>query len=314
MSLAIYKPFAKLLFAGLGVFGMPLDVHRERPKFEAPIQRVGVVSVRAPISYLSFDGKKVLMVPEFDLFIDLPMDLKGVHISRNYEAMVEVVELLDGKTFKLEDACGLMARELLKRHEYASRSEVRAKGEVITPKRAPVTKAKGYETFDVFASAVARRDGSIRRSIGVGVVGLTACPCAQELLKEGVTLPDDFPFGTHVQRAYGVLMTELPEGYELDVKKLYDIVERSFSSPTYGTLKRADEKEVVERALKNPKFAEDCVRSMMDGFVKSFPDLGDDVVVRFYVRSEESIHEHDLVAESVCELGRLRSMRNGGQG
>lgn len=290
------------------------DVHGLRPPFEAPLKRVGVSSVRAPISYLSFDGKRALTIPTFDLFIDLPMDMRGVHASRNYEAMVEVVDVLDGKTFRLEDACSLMAKELLRRHGYARRVEVRAKGEVTTVRKAPVTKAKSYETFDIFASVIAQRNGRFKRSIGVGVVGLTACPCAQELVKKGWTgLPDDFPFGTHVQRAYGMLFTELPEGYELDAKRLYDIVESSFSSPTYGMLKRADEKELVERALRNPRFAEDCVRLMMEKFIDGFSDLGDNIAVWFYVRSEESIHKHDFVAESLCRIGELRAMRDGGQ-
>jgi GTP cyclohydrolase-4 len=61
----------------------------------------------------------------------------------------------------------------------------------------------------------------------------------------------------------------------------------------------------------NAKFVEDCVRSMAEGVVEEFPDLGDDAVVTMKQSNDESIHQHNAHAERVAELGTLRSEVSG---
>jgi GTP cyclohydrolase-4 len=307
------------------------DIHKRRPEIRVSISKVGVASVKMPVGYLSFEDKPVIVVPKFDAYIDVPMSVKGMHASRNYEVIMSVLREQMSSRYKLEDVCALIVKELLAKHEYASKAEVKASGEVVFERSTPITKIKTYETCDIFAQAIGERlQNSMRitRRIGVGLVGITTCPCAQEVLRDLIEnelsnkldisskdlklIFDNIPLGTHFQRAYGSLIMDVPQGFNIDAKTLVDIVERSMSAPTYGLLKRIDEAEVTKNALLNPRFAEDCVRYMAKNFVDTFANLPDNIVVSFSVKSYESIHKHDFIAEINASLGEIRGQLNGG--
>ncbi|MEM2955379.1 MAG: GTP cyclohydrolase MptA [Nitrososphaerales archaeon] len=301
------------------------DMHEKYPEVTLSINKVGVVSVKMPIGYVTLKNKPVIIVPVFDAFIDLPSKQKGIHSSRNYEVINGVLSRYVGKTYKLEDVCVAMSKELLEKHEYATRSEVRARGEAIFKQRTPKTKSLSYESFKIIAKAIAERrsNGSIntRRMIGIGLTGITACPCAREVVKkiaegemEKLDLTKDkmkkilerIPIATHMQRAYGSVIVEIPDYIELEATRLVQIIADSMSSSTFELLKRPDEAELVIHATSNPRFVEDCVRYMMCYFVKEFPDFPDNIRLVFKVRSMESIHQHDLIAERVASLGEIR--------
>ena len=91
------------------------------------------------------------------------------------------------------------------------------------------------------------------------------------------------------------------------VDDLIDLVEASFSSPTFELLKRPDEGQVVINAHRNTRFVEDVVRQVLDRFVKRYTDLPDSVQVDVVSDSEESIHKHDAYAERTATLGELRA-------
>lgn len=294
------------------------EVHNEKPGVPVSLERVGVTGVKMPIGFVYFEDKPVLVVPSFSAYINLPATRKGIHASRNYEIITEVLEEFAGKTYKLENVCSEIAKELLRRHEYANRSEVKAVGEAIIEKLTPKTEMITYEPCMIIASAKAKKnskgDIKTKKMVGVGVRGITACPCAQEMLREtfseNLDLPKkvfkEIPWATHMQRAYGLIVTEVPEGFKIDASKLVWIVEKSMSAPSYGLLKRSDEVEIVKKAIENPRFVEDCVRFMMKYFAESFSELPDNIAVRFKQRSAETIHKHDFVAERKTTLGEIR--------
>ena len=119
---------------------------------------------------------------------------------------------------------------------------------------------------------------------------MTACPCAQELVadasrerlvEQGFT--DDeiervfeaVPVATHNQRGIGRLYVGCPEGCdaELRAETLLRIVEESMSSEIFELMKRSDERAVVEKAHRRPRFVEDCVREMLRGADRRLPGL-----------------------------------------
>src|SRR5206468_5584185 len=153
-----------------------------------------------------------------------------------------------------------------------------------------------------------------RTLTGVEAQGMTACPCAQELVTgrsrerlaaEGFT--DDeiervlqaVPVATHNQRGIGSLHLGRPEGVDLDVdaRDLLHIVEQSMSSEIYELLKRSDEAAVVEKAHRNPRFVEDCVREMIRRVAESYPGLHDGGFVLARQENLETIHRHSVFAE-----------------
>jgi GTP cyclohydrolase-4 len=142
--------------------------------------------------------------------------------------------------------------------------------------------------------------------VGVEVIGMTACPCGQQTVTEMLDINSENPVMTHNQRNVCTLMVYMPEDVSLEADDLIDIVEASFSSPTFELLKRPDEGQVIINAHSNTKFVEDVVRCVLENFVKKFPDLPDEVYVDVISDSEESIHKHDAFAEREATLGELR--------
>ncbi|MEM4246430.1 MAG: GTP cyclohydrolase MptA [Candidatus Bathyarchaeia archaeon] len=307
-----------------------LDVQDAEPEAAIPLRKVGAVGIKMPIGFISIDNKPVTVIPTFNVFIDLPARQKGIHASRSYEVISETMAGYVGKTFKLENLCASVATELLKRHRYASRSEVRGRGEAIFERRAPKSRMTSYESCDIIATAVAWRkpdgEADVERKIEVGVTGVTACPCAQEILRDEARmeilkstrlrgqvvdrLMAHIPVATHMQRAYGTIRMDLPEGFEVDAIRFVQVIEDSMSASTFELLKRPDEVEVVRLAASHPRFAEDCIRYMMRNIAKRFPQLPGDVRLVFTVRSKESIHKHDFFAQRAITLGEIREELN----
>ena len=284
------------------------DVQSSPSSSNFKLTRVGVTGVKKQVTVKRPGMKEpTCLVVKMDLFVDLPAFQKGSHMSRNLELVSEVIdETLKEPISDLESFCAETARLLLKKHEYATFSEVKAEADYFFERTYPSGK-KGLEPYKLVAEARAKNTGEVKKLIGVRVIGMTACPCAREVIKtigkygEGMVPP------THNQRNITTLMIEVPgDDKSVDANDLIDIVERSFSSPTYSILKRGEEGELVFNAHKNPKFVEDVVRDILSRLLKKYKSLPDDVMVVVRSESEESIHKHNAFAERVTTLGELR--------
>jgi len=272
------------------------------------LTRVGVTGVKKLV-HIKRPGKKTSMplVVKMDLFVDLPASQKGSHMSRNLELVTEIIDMsLKQPVSDLESFCAKTAKLLLKKHEYATFSEVKAEADYFLDRTYPSGK-KGLEPYTLVAEARAKSSGEIKKLIGVRVIGMTACPCAHEVIKIIGKYDQKYIPPTHNQRNITTLMIEVPgDNKSVDANDLIDIVEKSFSSPTYSILKRKEEGQLVFNAHKNPKFVEDVVRDILGAILKKYNKLPDDVIVVVRSESEESIHKHNAFAERVTTLGELR--------
>jgi GTP cyclohydrolase-4 len=305
----------------------PHDVHRDRPKVRIPLEKVGVVGIRMPVSFTTFRGKRVVLLPVFEVFVDLPTMRRGIHASRSYEVIAEVFSEFVKSSYRIEDLCAAISTRLLERHEEATRTEVRARAEAVVDRTTPVTRIETYEPYTIFARAVTKLGNSqvtTKRVVGARAVGITACPCVKEsmdalfankilengshsLTKEQTkNLLRDPPTGTHMQRCIGSILMDSPQGYNVDLTDIIRIIEESTSAPTYELLKRPDELEMVTKALENPRFVEDSIRYMVKGILETYAELPGPTRVSMRMRSAESIHKHDMVAERQATLGELR--------
>ena len=298
--------------------GWMIDVNMERPPVSIEINRVGIVNVYVPIFSVRVGSRSALAMARVNAFINLPPDYKGIHASRNYESIMDIFTRYVGRRMRVEEICIGVARDLLDRHPYASSSDVLMKCLITLPERTPRTGKVSYERAYLYGRALARRgdDGTVeivRKGVGVKVAGITACPSAQRTIyaevarRVGVVAdPPEAPRATHMQRAFARVMVEMGEQYEVDALKLIRIARESMSARTYELLKREDEAQVIIDALRRPRFAEDVVREMAKRIVEEYKSLPDDTLVYLYVRSLESIHQHDLVAVLRSTLGNLR--------
>jgi GTP cyclohydrolase IV len=300
-----------------------VDVQAQPPPLALSLSRVGVTGVEKVIR-LRQDGAEQLFSARFECVIELGPNQKGAHMSRFEEVINDAIgEVVLGEaTFKAETLAERIA-QLVRTRQRARRAEVSIEARFPEHKPAPVSGIKTQELYTLHGCAVASELGT-RRLIGVTAQGITACPCAQELVagaarerleadgfdsEEVDRILAAVPVATHNQRGLGTLhvgCTELCED-EIDAAALLEIVEQSMSSEIYELMKRSDEAHVVEKAHRRPRFVEDCVREMVRGVIDRFPALADQAFVSARQVNLETIHQHDVVAERFGTLGEIRS-------
>lgn len=313
------------------IFNLP-DVQASKPNVPINLTRVGVTNVKKLVEIKRKDKRPIVLISTFDVFVDLPSDRKGANLSRNFEAVDEVLEnILSMPVYEIEKLCSDIAHNLLGRHEYANQAEVRMTSEYMVRRASPATGMKCQEVVNIFAEASAVRGSGdddyfdVKKLIGAEVVGMTACPCAQEIMRDKaanelaelgveketiIKFLERVPMATHNQRGRGTISIKVAHDFDVSLESIIEIIEHSMSSSVFEVLKRSDEKAVVETAHKNPKFVEDCVRAMADNIVKEFPNLPDDAVITIKQVNEESIHRHNAFAERVALLGELKKEIN----
>ena len=299
------------------------DVQARRPTVQLSLSRVGVTDVEKVIR-IQQNGAEQLFSARFECVVELGRDQKGAHMSRFEEVVNDAIGevVLGESTFKAETLAERIA-QLVRARQNARRAEVSIEARFPEHKPAPVSGIQTQELYTLHGSATCSELGT-RRLIGVTAQGMTACPCAQELVaataREQLTthgfdsgdidrILDIVPVATHNQRGLGTLhigCTELCDD-EIDASTLLGIVEHAMSSEIYELMKRSDEGHVVEKAHRRPRFVEDCVREMIRGVVDAFPDLGDAAFVEARQVNLETIHQHNVVAERFGTIGEVRN-------
>jgi len=298
------------------------DVQASVPATRMSLSRVGVTNVEK-VTRIGPRGAEQLYYAKLDCFVDLGPDQKGAHMSRFEEVINDVIgEVVLGEGgFKAEQLAQRIAVEVRER-QGARRAEVLVAARYPEHKPAPLSGIPTQEIYTLLGSAVASERGT-RRLVGVAAQGMTACPCAQQLVAgrsrerlaadgftdaEIASIFEAVPIATHNQRGLGTLHLGFPEECDTDVDaaELLAIVEDSMSSEIYELMKRSDEGAVVEKAHRRPRFVEDCVRESIRGAIERFGDLRDDAFVSARQENLETIHQHNVVAERFGLLGELR--------
>jgi GTP cyclohydrolase-4 len=297
------------------------DVQSGLPATQVSLSRVGVTGVEKVIRVRDRDREN-LFYAEMECFVDLEPKQAGVHMSRFEEIVAEAIdEVVLGEAFKAEVLAAHVAEKVRER-QHGRRAEVSLTArypEIVTT---PESGIDTQEIYVLFGTAVASEVGT-RTLTGVQAQGMTACPCAQEMVtglsrerlaEQGFDdaqiekIVSVVPIATHNQRGIGTLHIGCPEGGPawIDAPDLLRIVESSMSSEIYELMKRPDEMSVVVKAHETPRFVEDCVREMVRQVVEGYPDLPDDAFVMARQENLETIHRHNVVAERYGTLGELR--------
>ena len=300
-----------------------IDVQSQSPTLALSLSRVGVTAVEKVIR-LGQNGTEQLFSARFECVIELGSNQKGAHMSRFEEVVNDAIGqvVLGEHTFRAETLAEHIA-QLVRERQGARRAEVTVEARFPEHKPAPVSHIMTQELYTLHGVAVATELGT-RRLTGVTAQGMTACPCAQELVAAGARErleADGFdageierilqavPVATHNQRGLGTVYVGCPEdcNEEIDAATLVQIVEQSMSSEIYELMKRSDEGHVVEKAHRRPRFVEDCVREMVAGVIEQFPQLDDNAFVLARQVNLETIHQHNVVAE---RTGTIREIRD----
>jgi len=247
------------------------DVQSRADTRQIPINRVGIKDVRHPVRVKDRSAGEQHMVATFNMYVNLPHDFKGTHMSR-------FVEVLHHEREISVESFRVMLSEMTTRLD-AVAGHIDMNFPYFVMKRAPIS---GVESFmDYQASLVGEIcHGEAVMWIKVVVPVTSLCPCSKRISERGA----------HNQRSHVTIKARLRD--HMWIEELIDIAESEASCELYGILKRPDEKYVTERAYDNPKFVEDMVRDVA-ARLNSEPRIA-----AYVVESEnfESIHNHSAYA------------------
>ncbi|GGL27250.1 GTP cyclohydrolase I FolE2 [Halarchaeum grantii] len=298
------------------------DVQASAPDVSVGLSHVGVTGVEKLVT-LEREGKRpVVLTAEFEVYVDLPRERKGIDMSRNMEVIDETLQsAVDEPIYQVEDVCGEAADRLLAKHDYTSRAVVSMEATYMTREETPESERATQGTIDIVASATAREGEETREEVGARVTGMTVCPCSQQMMSAraaekladlGVDEEDvkaflqEVPQAGHSQRGHATLTVETAGTPGVNLMDLAEIAKESMSARIYNLAKRPDEDHMTYEAHANARFVEDCVRSMAEQVVESYDDLPEETVVTMRQSNDESIHQHNAHAERVAELHELR--------
>lgn len=248
------------------------DVQSTLDTRQIDIDRVGIKGIRHPVRVSDRDGGVQHTVANFNMYVHLPRDFKGTHMSR-------FVEILNNHERSISvESFGSMLDDMATRLE-ARAGHVEMNFPYFMNKAAPVSGVTSLIDYDVtFIGDV--QDGRQTFTVKVMVPVTSLCPCSKEISA----------YGAHNQRSH-VTITAKVNAF-IWVEEIVRIAEESASCELYPLLKRPDEKYVTERAYDNPKFVEDMVRDIAHR-LNLEPRID-----AYVVESEnfESIHNHSAYA------------------
>lgn len=250
------------------------DVQGRADLRRLPIQRVGITSLRYPLSVV-VGGRVQSTVGSWTLDVGLRADQKGAHMSR-------LIAWLDALTLRGEaltaDSLRADMAGMLRLLE-ADDGHIEVTFPFFIRKSAPVSGQQSLMEYD--GAWLARRQGGATRiSMQATVPVKSLCPCSKEV-------SDD---GAHNQRSHIKLLAGITGA--MDWSELVRFAEDNASCELWGLLKRPDEKWVTERAYANPKFVEDLIRDVALALDADARIGG----YRVAVTNFESIHAHDAYA------------------
>jgi GTP cyclohydrolase I len=247
------------------------DVQARADTRHLPINRVGIKDISHPVRVRDRSAGEQHTIATFNMYVSLPHNFKGTHMSRFVEALHAEREvsvesfrtMLAGMTERLGAETG----------------HIEMSFPFFVMKRAPVS---GVESLmDYRASLIGEhRHGRTELWVRVAVPVTSLCPCSKRIAD----------YGAHNQRSHVTITARLRS--HMWIEELIEVAENEASCELYGILKRPDEKYVTERAYDNPKFVEDLVRDVAARL------NGDERVAAYVVEAEnfESIHNHSAYA------------------
>ena len=248
------------------------DVQGSADTRRIAIDKVGIKDIRHPVRVRERGGAEQHTVANFNMYVYLPHDFKGTHMSRFVQILNNHEREISVDSFKdmLTEMSQLLESE-------AGHIEMRFP--YFVNKKAPVSGVESLLDYDVtFIGEI--RHGQPTLEIKVLVPVTSLCPCSKKISA----------YGAHNQRSH-VTVQVRTQGF-IWLEEIIEMIEREASSELFGLLKRPDEKYVTERAYNNPKFVEDMVRDVAKC-------LNEDARIAAYVveaENFESIHNHSAYA------------------
>lgn len=252
------------------------DVQNIAGDFKFPV-KAGISGVVMPILVKTQQGTLFSTVAKVDMHVLLPSRLRGVNMSR----LPIILSEMNQNSWVVDNLRDTLRKMLIRLESTTARMQLRFP--YFYNKQSPCSPNVGVAHADIIfdASLVDTQPESYCFILTVKVPVITLCPCSKEISSNSA----------HNQRAVVTITVAYDEF--VWIEELIRYAEVSSSAAPFPVLKRWDEKRVTEDAYKNPKFTEDVARGVASLLTADTRIAGFHVTVR----SQESIHQYDAVAE-----------------
>jgi GTP cyclohydrolase I len=250
-----------------------IDVQSRIDHRNINVDKVGVKDIRYPITVMDKKNGVQHTVASINMYVDLPREFKGTHMSR----FIEILNKFHGN-LDIRELSKIL--ESMQEHLHAESAHLEINFSYFIKKLSPVCETPGLMEYGcrVLGSLDYKRGYDLVLTVNVPIT--TVCPCSKEISKHGA----------HNQR--GMVRLAVRFKRFVWIEDLVRLVECAASCEVYSVLKRPDEKFVTEKAYENPKFVEDVVRDIAH-------ELKNDSNIQWFmvdVENFESIHNHSAYA------------------
>lgn len=257
----------------------------ELPQHQVYLTNVGIKNLKTFVK-VARDDNHYRFIADVELVVDLDSHLKGVHMSRLVESATEILtDEANDEATSFEDLNERVLKMLKSKFPFKN-GHIIMKFEFAHEVMTPVSKRRSIEVYPVEIHTISNGEEKNIHHLTVKASGNTACPHALAVA-EGKR--------THVQRAISSLTLSGNSDKLPLIEEMIEVLEGSFSSPTFSVLKTPDEAWVVEKMFENPLFVEDVCRTLLG---KADERFNNEKLINISaeVVSEESIHKHDVIA------------------
>lgn len=249
------------------------DIQNQIDHRNIPIDKVGIKDLQYPITVLDRRNNIQHTIASINMYVDLPHNYKGTHMSR----FVEMLHLFRPEV-SLKKISEIL--EEMKTYLNAASANIEVTFPYFIEKKSPISESPGLMDYICRFLGSSDSDGKTDLVSVVIVPISSVCPCSKEISEAGA----------HNQRGQVRLSTRFKKF--IWIEDMIELVEATASCEVYSVLKRVDEKYVTEKAFGNPKFVEDIVRDIAEKLKE------DNNITWFSVSAEnfESIHNHSAYA------------------
>lgn len=264
----------------------------------ASLESVGMSNIQ-----LSLQHQSGLLIPaRADLFVNLRMGRRGIHMSRIYELMLSE---MNQKSISEIHFGEILKKMVNSQDGDSNEAKVQLCWDEICEPKSLKSNRIGTRVYPVQLEAKCINGIGSFLNLHFEVLYSSTCPqslaLSQELTQNLKSESATYVATPHAQRSrmkvtlqFNLELKTLPLS-QFSVAQGIELVETALKTPVQTVVKKADEMEFARLNAENPMFCEDAVRLVARELQKqqsriSFSSL------KITARHEESLHAHDAVA------------------
>ncbi|TDF39279.1 GTP cyclohydrolase I FolE2 [Alteromonadaceae bacterium M269] len=275
----------------------------------SPLKWVGMEKIGLPIHLTLSSGLDVATCANVDIFVSLDTTAKGIHMSRLY---LKLNEMLANQSLTSARLNKLLASILESHKDLSESAMIKLAFDLPLEKKALLSDNLGHQVYSVsFTQQI--NAGANKTILELTIPYSSTCPCSASLANQlNADAIDEKFSGTkvdkqelvdwlmsgraalatpHNQRSYAYIKLELSGDCWGSIDALIFQFEQAIGTPVQTAVKREDEQEFARLNGNNLMFCEDAARRLKQ-FLESLDFVPD---YWFKIEHQESLHAHNAV-------------------